>query len=161
MHFLATPKGPLLGPKASAAFWNVRYHISLYLVLVRRLNSFLLVSEKTNNLQPISPQSMSISPDGHVLLTLDTLSQSGPGGGGLDLFVWGTNYEYQLGNGKRTSIAVPTTLSRPDGNRFMLMKTKATEVKDARGKLWKKGIEVEQVAVAGQGNSVVYWRICS
>ena len=104
---------------------------------------------------------MSISPDGHVLLTLDTLSQSGPGGGGLDLFVWGTNYEYQLGNGKRTSIAVPTTLSRPDGNRFMLMKTKATEVKDARGKLWKKGIEVEQVAVAGQGNSVVYWRICS
>ncbi|ETW85478.1 Chloroperoxidase [Heterobasidion irregulare TC 32-1] len=127
----------------------------------KSVSGLLEFSEKTNNLQPISPQSMSISPDGHVLLTLDTLSQSGPGGGGLDLFVWGTNYEYQLGNGKRTSIAVPTTLSLPDGNRFMLVKTRAAEVRDARGKVWKKGVEVEQVAVAGQGNSVVYWRICS
>src|SRR5882762_8873450 len=119
------------------------------------------VSGKTNNLQPIMPQALSISPDGHVLLTLDTLEEAGPGGGGKDLFVWGTNYDYQLGNGKRTSVAVPTTLVRPDGNRFMLMKTKAPIVKDLRGCVWKKNVEVEQVAVAGFGNSAVYWRISS
>ncbi|THH13845.1 hypothetical protein EW146_g6425 [Bondarzewia mesenterica] len=120
----------------------------------KSVSGLLEFSEKTNNLQPITPRSLSVAPDGHVLLTLDTISQAGPGGGGQDLFAWGSNYDYQVGNGKRTSIAVPATLSRPDGNRFMLMKTKAAEVKDAKGKVWKKNVEVEQVAVAGHGNSV-------
>lgn len=36
-------------------------------------------SEKTNNMQPIYPHDISISPTGHVLLTLDTRARSGPG----------------------------------------------------------------------------------
>ena len=47
-----------------------------------------------------------------------------------------------------------------DGQRFMLGKKKA-EVRDLSGKVWKKEVEVEQCAVAGYGNSVVYWKICS
>ena len=116
-------------------------------------------SEKTNNLQPIYPHDISISPTGHVLLTLDTLARSGPGGGGRDLLVWGANQEYQLGNGKRGSLAQPTALHAPDGERFMLGKRTA-DVKDLRGRVWKRRVTVEQCAVAGWGNSLVYWRIC-
>ncbi len=117
-------------------------------------------SEKTKNLQPINTRDISISPTGHVLLTLETLERSGPGGGGRDLIVWGANSEYQLGNGKRGSVPSPTALQGDDGQRFMLGKKKA-EVKDLSGKVWRKDVEVEQFAVAGYGNSVVYWRICS
>lgn len=111
-------------------------------------------------MQPIQTRDISISPTGHVLLTLDTLERSGPGGGGRDLIAWGANSEYQLGNGKRGSLASPTALHAEDGQRFMLGKKNA-EVRDLSGKVWKKDVEVEQCAVAGYGNSVVYWKICS
>ncbi|KAI0315840.1 RCC1/BLIP-II [Amylostereum chailletii] len=128
-------------------------------VRTKAVSGLLEYSEKTNNLQPIVPQTMSVSPDGHVLLTLDTRAQAGPGGGGRDLIAWGTNYEYQLGNGRRTSVAVPVTMER-GGERFMLERRKAREVRDLEGKVWARGVEVEQVAVAGYGNSMVYWRVC-
>ena len=96
-----------------------------------------------------------------MLLTLDTLARSGPGAGGRDLLVWGANSDYQLGNGKRGSTSTPRNLEGSKGERFMLGKKKAKEVKDLAGKIWKRGVEVEQCAVAGYGNSVVYWRICS
>lgn len=73
--------------------------------------------------------------------------------------MWGANQEYQLGNGKRGSLATPQALHAQDGQRFMLAERKA-DVKDLSGKLWKKNAKVEQRAVAGWGNSVVYWRIC-
>lgn len=117
-------------------------------------------SEKTKSLQAIVPQAISISPTGHVLLTLDTRTRAGPGGGGRDVVVWGSNFDYQLGTGKRGSMATPTTLECGDGERFMLQSKKATEVRDMQGKVWKKGVEVEQRAVVGWGNSVIYWRIC-
>lgn len=104
------------------------------------------------------PHAISISPTGHVLLTLDTLSRASPGGGGRDLLVWGANRQYELGNGKRASLAAPTPLQQEDGSRLMLMKTKA-DVKDMQGKLWSKGVEIEQCAVAGYRNSMVYWKI--
>ena len=88
-------------------------------------------SEKTNNLQPIVPRAVSVSPDGHVLLALDTLARAGPGGGGMDLLAWGTNYDYQVGNGKRASIAVPATLTIDGGDdRIMLQKQRATVVRE-------------------------------
>ncbi|KAK7693272.1 hypothetical protein QCA50_002839 [Cerrena zonata] len=127
----------------------------------RAVSGLLEYSESTNNLQPIQPYSISVSPTGHVLLTLDTLSRSGPGAGGRDLLVWGANFEYQLGNGKRGSSATPRNLESLEGDRFMLGKRKAKEVRDLVGKVWKRGVDVEQCAVAGYGNSVVYWRICS
>ena len=73
--------------------------------------------------------------------------------------MWGANQEYQLGNGKRGSIASPVVLHEPDGSRVMLGKRKA-DVKDMSGKVWKRGVTVEQCAVAGWGNSLVYWKIC-
>lgn len=116
-------------------------------------------SEKTKSLQPILPYSVSISPTGHVVLTLDTQSQSNPGGAGRDIVVWGKNYESELGNGKKASVSVPTVLNKPDGERFMLVQRKAKEVRDLKGKVWKRGVQVEQCAVAGYEGSVVYWKI--
>lgn len=117
-------------------------------------------SEAHGNLQPISPHELSVSPDGHVLCTLDTASRAGPGGGGRDLLAWGNNYERQLGNGKRSSIAVPENVHvTPGGPRYVLRSTKAKEVRDLSGRVWGRGVKVEQVALAGVGNSVVYWKL--
>ncbi|KAI0933928.1 hypothetical protein AcW1_005616 [Taiwanofungus camphoratus] len=130
-------------------------------VRTRNVSGLLEYSEKHNNLQPIMPRDISVSPAGHVLLTLDTLEHAGPGAGGRDVLAWGANYEYQLGNGRRGSLATPAPLQMADGGRFMLARQRAAEIKDLQGRSWKKGVEVEQRAVAGWGNSVVYWKICS
>ncbi|KAI0797823.1 RCC1/BLIP-II [Abortiporus biennis] len=135
-------------------------------VKAKNVSGLFEYSESTNNLQAIHTHDISISPTGHVLLTLDTMSLQGPGGQGRDLVVWGANQDYQLGIGKRGSIATPTALQLPVGpdseeKRFILGRRKASEVRDLSGKVWKKGVEVEQRAVAGFGNSVVYWRIAS
>lgn len=121
---------------------------------------------------------MSVSPTGHVLLTLDTLARAGPGvpaGGGRDLLVWGANRQYQLGNGKRTSLATPVLLELPGlpggggpeaskkenerKGRLMLVQRRVKEVKDLQGRRWKTNVDVEQSAVAGFGCSLVYWKI--
>jgi hypothetical protein len=78
------------------------------------------------------------------------------------LLGWGANHESELGNGKKGSIAVPTALTGGYGGvRFMLGKREKAEiVKDLRGKIWKRGVGVEQCAVAGWKGSVVFWKIC-
>lgn len=115
------------------------------------------VDDKEQRLSPIIPHAISVSPTGHVLLSLDTQLRAGPGGSGRDLVVWGLNRDYQLGTGKRSNLNSPATLERPEGGRFILAKRRAT-VRDLSGKVWKKNVEVEQCAVAGYGNSVVYWK---
>lgn len=109
-------------------------------------------------MSPIIPHAISVSPTGHVLLTLDTQAHGGPGGSGRDLIAWGLNHDYQLGTGKRSSLPVPTTLEHPEGGRFILGQRTAP-VKDLAGKIWKKKVEIEQRAAAGYGNSIVYWKI--
>lgn len=111
-------------------------------------------------MQPISPHAVSVSPTGHVLVTLETLVGSAGIYGGRDLVAWGANYDYQLGIGKRGNRANAVTLHRPDGSRYLLQKVEAT-VKDLEGNVWKNKAEVEQVAVAGNKASVVYWRVVS
>ena len=101
---------------------------------------------------------MSVSPAGHVLVTLETLAGSAGMYGGRDLVIWGANYDYQLGIGKGGNTANAVTLHRPDGSRYLLQKLEA-RVKDLEGKVWKARAEVEQTAVAGHKTSVVYWRI--
>jgi len=128
-------------------------------VRTKAVSGLLEFSEKTNNLQPIIPHAVSVSPDGHVLLALDTYARAGPGGGGMDLLAWGTNYDYQVGNGKRASIAVPATLGTEGGDRIMLQKQRAKAVRDLQGRVFARSVDVEQVAIAGYGNSLVYWRI--
>ncbi|KZT28540.1 RCC1/BLIP-II protein [Neolentinus lepideus HHB14362 ss-1] len=128
----------------------------------KNVSGLLEFSEQTQNLQPITPHAISISPSpaGHIVLTLDTQTHGGPGGSGRDVLLWGANYDWQLGNGKRSSLAVPTTLTRPDGSRFILAKAMASEVRDLEGRVWKRKVEVEQKAVAGWGNTIIYWRVC-
>lgn len=104
------------------------------------------------------PVTVVISPTGHVMVALDTSAES-HGVGGQDLMVWGRNFDYELGNGKKSSLAMPTFLDAPDGERLMLMKRKAKEVLDLGGNVFKKNVNVEQQAAAGYGNSVVYWRV--
>ncbi|PCH38606.1 RCC1/BLIP-II [Wolfiporia cocos MD-104 SS10] len=130
-------------------------------VKARNVSGLLEYSEKHNNLQPVMPYDISVSPTGHVLLTLDTLARGGPGAAGRDIVAWGANYAYELGNGRRGSVATPTVMLDADGQRFMLARRNASAVKDLQGKVWKKNVEVEQRAVAGWGGSVVYWKICS
>jgi hypothetical protein len=72
--------------------------------------------------------------------------------------VWGKNYESELGNGKKSSLPVPTTLETPEG-RFMLKHRKVREVRGLDGKVWKRKVEIEQHAVVGFGNSAVFWKI--
>lgn len=144
-------------------------------------------SEATQSLQPIMPHALSASPTGHVLLTLETLSRadtstSGSNGStpGRDLLTWGLNRDYQLGNGKRASSATPGTIDVPvspasiaaassgDDNassntlatRRLMLRTRKADVRDMRGRVWKKGVRVDQKAVAGWGASLVYWKIC-
>ncbi|KAH9989777.1 regulator of chromosome condensation 1/beta-lactamase-inhibitor protein II [Russula vinacea] len=128
-------------------------------VRTKAVSGLLEFSEKTNNLQPIAPHALSVAPDGHVLLALETHAGAGPGGNGRDLFAWGTNYDYQVGNGRRASIAVPTTLEPEEGDRIMLEKRRAKVVRDPQGRVWRRGVDVEQVAIGGYGNSLIYWRI--
>jgi hypothetical protein len=114
-------------------------------------------SEVKKSMQPIVPHAVVISPTGHILLTLNTSSEADVGG--RDLMVWGKNSESELGNGKKSSLAAPTTLETPEGDRFMLKKLKAKEVRDLRGRIWGCGVEVEQCAAVGFGSSMVYWKI--
>lgn len=46
-----------------------------------------------------------------------------------------------------------------ESDRLMLMERKAKEVKDLKGKVWKKNVKVRQCVAAGYGTSVVYWKI--
>ncbi|KAF5387108.1 hypothetical protein D9615_001862 [Tricholomella constricta] len=123
----------------------------------KNVSGLVEYSDVTQSLQPIGPHAVTVSPTGHVLLTLNTASTVDVGG--RDLIVWGKNYESELGNGKKASVPVPTTLETPEGGRFMLRRRKAKEVKDLHGKVWKRGVKVEQCAIVGFGNSAVYWRI--
>lgn len=80
--------------------------------------------------------------------------------GGRDLVAWGKNYESELGNGKKSSVPIPTSVSTPESERFMLRTRKAKEVRDLHGKVWKRHVKVEQRAIVGFETSAVYWRIC-
>lgn len=127
-------------------------------VRARNVSGLREYNENSRTMSPILPYAISVSPTGHVLLTLDTQAHGGPGGLGRDLVAWGTNHDYQLGTGKRSSLAVPTTLEHPEGGRFILGQRKAP-VRDLTGYIWKNKVEVEQCAVAGYGNSIIYWKI--
>ncbi|KAK0459583.1 regulator of chromosome condensation 1/beta-lactamase-inhibitor protein II [Desarmillaria tabescens] len=112
-------------------------------------------SDATQSIVPIIPRSVSVSQTGHVLLTLDT---SDGGRAGCDLLAWGKNQDSELGNGKKSSVPVPTTIQMGD-ERAILRKRKGVKVTDLKGQLWSRKAEVEQTAVAGYNNSVVYWKI--
>ena len=112
--------------------------------------------DQAKRLEPIKPAEISISPTGHVLVSLKSSTKTGVGG--KDLMVWGKNYESELGNGKKASVAQPVVVEW-EGERLMLKTKRAKEVKDLQGRVWKTGVWVGQRATAGPQNSVVYWKV--
>jgi hypothetical protein len=115
-------------------------------------------NDKTKELDPIKPDAVTISPSGSVLVSINSAVDS-QGVGGSDLYVWGRNFDSELGNGKKSSVAGPIHLEVPEGERLMLMERKAKEVRDLHGKVWKRGVRVKQHVAAGYGTSAAYWKI--
>ena len=124
---------------------------------------------------------MAISPTGHVLASVDSSADSN-GVGGDDVYIWGRNFEGELGNGKKSSLATPLNVALEpaphigvsfgglpvakgpidparEDQRLMLTERKANEVKDLKGRVWKRGVKVKQSVAAGYGTSAVYWKI--
>ncbi|KAF9476343.1 RCC1/BLIP-II [Pholiota conissans] len=125
---------------------------------VKTLSGLVQYNDRTQTLDPITPDEVAVSPTGHVLLTLNSSADSA-GVGGQDLMVWGRNHESELGNGKRSNVVVPMPVQAfKDQERFMLTSRKA-QVKDLHGHVWKRHVKVKQQLVAGHASSVVYWKI--
>ncbi|TFK42956.1 regulator of chromosome condensation 1/beta-lactamase-inhibitor protein II [Crucibulum laeve] len=129
-------------------------------VKAKNVSGLQQYSDKAHSLEPVIPEEITISSTGHILLALSSSAGSG-GVGGRDLMLWGKNYDSELGNGKKSSLAVPNILVQPNGDRFMLMKRQAKEVRDLKGAVWKRGVKVEQHPATGYGNSAVYWKIAA
>jgi hypothetical protein len=124
-----------------------------YILFCCTLIFLLADNDATQRLQPIPPRAISISPTGHVLATLD------PSSGRRDVHAWGRNQDYELGNGKKTpGAASPVPMDAVD-ERLLLQTKRAKLVRDLQGRVWGRGIKVEQSAVCGFGSNVVYWRL--
>ncbi|KAK2460566.1 hypothetical protein APHAL10511_007036 [Amanita phalloides] len=123
-------------------------------VKVKSISGLLEYNEATRCLEPIQPQSVVISPSGHIMVTLNTSRAAK--GAGRDLVVWGRNADGELGNGKRASVAGARAVEGAGGR--VLLGMRVGELRDARGRVSGQG-QVEQRAAAGDGNSAIYWRV--
>lgn len=110
-------------------------------------------------MEAIRPQSFSVSPTGHALLSLSS---------GRNLLTWGQNNTYQLGNGKRSSVAQPSyvrdfsTVGDIEGDnqgRMTLRQGKLKVLRDMSGKICGRNVAVQEWPVAGWNLSAIYWRI--
>ncbi|KAL7422857.1 hypothetical protein Q5752_002153 [Cryptotrichosporon argae] len=154
---------------------------------VKTVSGLQEYSEKAKAFLPLPVHAVSISPAplGHVFAVLDTVSHADQDGVkrgiyGKDVMVWGGNADYQLGNGKRSSLAVPQHLpplvsrlgvasskeaslssgtpSPMPHSRLQLHQTR-TDAYDLDGKLLKRNVRVEECMVAGYNASVLYNKI--
>jgi hypothetical protein len=145
-----------------------------------RLPHSIVVDEHTNTIEPIRPHTFSVSPSSsspiaasssggaHALVSLSS---------GKDLLAWGSNSSYQLGNGKRANVAVPTyvrdfslassavtetgaaDVDHASQGRMTLRSTVVKEVRNLSGDKVGTNVKVQQWPVAGHNSSFVYWRI--
>ncbi|ORX33250.1 regulator of chromosome condensation 1/beta-lactamase-inhibitor protein II [Kockovaella imperatae] len=159
-------------------------------VKVKTVSGLQEYSEKTKSFVPVEIHSISAAPSSaaHVFAVLDTVAQADKDGlqkglYGRDVMVWGGNGDYQLGNGKRSSLAVPQhllpiiprllsgtaavtaesglssgTLSPMPHSRLQLHDGKANAY-DPEGKLLKRNVKYEETVVAGWNASVLYNKI--
>ena len=139
-----------------------------------------LDDDKANSLSPLKPYHISVAPgpvttngmrpssSGHVIATLDTIPLSHPSptsiaatdaavSPGRDVFAWGLNQHYQLGNGKRSSVSAPAPVETADREGRLMCKISKEKVKDFSGRVVGR-MNLEQRAIAGPGISVIYWR---
>ncbi|GMK55481.1 hypothetical protein CspeluHIS016_0205370 [Cutaneotrichosporon spelunceum] len=129
--------------------------------------------------------SISASPNTHVFAVLDTISEADAKGlkdglFGRDVMVWGGNFEYQLGTGKKSASAVPQHMpsliphaidelvaqtpeaeSSPMPLTRLQLHTAKADTYDMLGKLIKRGVKTEETVLAGYNCSVLYNKIVS
>jgi len=138
-------------------------------VKVKTVSGVTEYNETTRSLQPLRTRSISVSPapqSSHTLLTLGTgtLGESPKEHDahpvGHDVLVLGYNADGQLGNGKRSSLCIPSHIPALGGvvGRMMLRERDGIRLVDLQGRKHGTG-RVEETAVAGWGSSAVYWRI--
>ncbi|KAF9519871.1 hypothetical protein BS47DRAFT_1324205 [Hydnum rufescens UP504] len=127
-------------------------------VKVKNISGNMTFNEMRGALEAIRPQSFSVSPTGHALLSLSS---------GRNLLTWGQNSTYQLGNGKRSSIAQPSYVrdfspvsGAEDDNqgRMALREGRLKVLRDMGGRVYGRNVKVQEWPVAGWNSSVVYWR---
>jgi alpha-tubulin suppressor-like RCC1 family protein len=166
----SSPRPPLVdilaaGMGRSGALGNALFtHAQSSPVRVKTISGVLEYDETTRQLEPLRPDTISVSPNSHVFVTLSPRHHHSQESG-HDLLAFGANTEYQLGNGKRGSVAVPTYLPGQHGEeRWMLHEQQSVEVPNPGSWLpWSKtkSVQAEQRAVAGWNCGVVYWKIIS
>ncbi|WWC68571.1 uncharacterized protein I206_102501 [Kwoniella pini CBS 10737] len=162
-------------------------------VRVKTISGLQEYSEKAKTFLPIGIHNLSISPslNTHVYATLDTVTLADEKGVkegryGKDVMAWGANVDYQIGNGKRSSTAIPQHLPPIGGkinviealsgtpkeeenlssgtqspmphSRLQLHVRKANAY-DLNGKLIKRKVKCEETMVAGHNASVLYNKI--
>ncbi|KAH8833552.1 RCC1 BLIP-II [Flagelloscypha sp. PMI_526] len=122
--------------------------------LVRALSGLQEYDEKTRRMVPIRPESVHISPSGHVLSVLDTSA----GDGGRDIWVHGRNHSGELGSGKKPVVDVPAAAELPGGDRVILRTVSTKDVKDASGHVWARNAKVvPKIALGDASATVLYW----
>lgn len=116
-------------------------------VRVKTVSGLQEFSEVANAFKPLEIKAVSIStsPSPHVAVTLHSVKladKAGVDAGiyGNDVMVWGSGGDYQLGNGKRSNVAVPQHLAA-------LKITKAAD----REKTGKDGVTSSKEAKIGSG----------
>ncbi|KAJ7046596.1 regulator of chromosome condensation 1/beta-lactamase-inhibitor protein II [Mycena alexandri] len=120
---------------------------------VKTISGLVEYNDATRRRQSIPLRSISISPTGHVLATLEPVS------GDRDVHAWGRNQDYELGNGKKAGVSSPMPVVDASNGRLLLQRKRAREVRDLEGRICARGIEVEQDIAVGCGCSSVYWRL--
>ncbi|KAF8522125.1 RCC1 BLIP-II [Hysterangium stoloniferum] len=155
-------------------------------VRVKNISGLFEYDDSVRSLQPLKPYRISVSPgpaagrannvsssrsaSGHVIAILDTVAHSGPSPNndndpearyspGRDVVAWGLNQSYQLGTSRRASANIPATVPTTGDEGRLMCKTSKETVRDFTGRVVNEKMDIEQVAVAGPGLSVVYWRV--
>jgi len=154
-------------------------------VRVKVISGLFEYDDNAQSLRPLKPYRISVAPglvagranvssfrsaSGHVIAILDTVAHSGPGPSsnkdpeagyspGRDVVAWGLNQSYQLGTGKHASANIPATVPITGGEGRLMCKTSKETVRDFTRRVVNKKMDIEQVAIAGPGLSVVYWRV--
>ena len=139
---------------------------------VKNVSGLLEYSEQQHTVVPIGVRSLTVGPDGQCALVVDVNSLGEQNH--RDVWVWGANDQYQLGNGKHSNLATPAllTLPLPGGeattqkngptlNRLLLVERSKVPGKayEADGSGSQRKYHIEQHIVAGGDGMAVYGRV--
>lgn len=140
-------------------------------VRVKSVSGLLEYSEEERTMAPIGIRALTVGPKGQCALVVDVRSTGEQNH--RDVYVWGANDEYQLGNGKHVHLATPVLLTLPlpedtssskQGptlNRLLLVERRkapgAAYAPDGRAS--QRTYHIEQQIVAGGDAMAIYGRV--